>query len=54
MNARWHPEHKMPPRATLGERIRWHVEHAQQCACRPIPPKLIEEISRKKEQALRT
>ena len=40
MNAAWHQRHPMPPRATLEQRLRWHVEHAEQCGCRKMPPKL--------------
>jgi hypothetical protein len=31
----------MPPRATLDQRIAWHLEHRDHCACRPIPGKLL-------------
>lgn len=40
MNRAWHERHPMPPRPTLGQRKRWHREHAQYCGCRPIPPGL--------------
>jgi hypothetical protein len=32
----------MPARATIDQRVAWHREHARHCACRPIPPKLLE------------
>jgi hypothetical protein len=47
LNAAWHKQHPMPPRATLEQRIRWHVQHARHCACRPIPEKLKVEIRRR-------
>src|SRR5262245_2725573 len=37
MNAAWHERNVMPRGATQTQRIRWHVEHAKACACRPIP-----------------
>lgn len=37
INAVWHSTHRMPQRATLKERARWHVAHAKHCGCRPIP-----------------
>jgi len=37
INAAWHTKHPMPPRATLAQRIRWHVAHAKHCGCRPMP-----------------
>jgi hypothetical protein len=40
LGALWHRAHPMPANATTGERIAWHVEHQEACACRPIPAKL--------------
>ena len=37
INAKWHAEHRMPERATAQQRIAWHREHSEHCACRPIP-----------------
>lgn len=48
MNKAWHESHKMPPNATLDERLNWHLDHAKECACRPIPPKLLAEIEKRK------
>ena len=47
LNAAWHTKHTMPPKATLGQRIRWHVQHAKHCGCRPMPEKLKGEIRRR-------
>jgi hypothetical protein len=44
MNKEWHERHVMPKNATLDERIAWHREHQKHCACRPIPPKLREQM----------
>ncbi len=44
MNAEWHRRHIMPKNATLDERIAWHREHQKRCACRPIPPKLMQQM----------
>lgn len=38
MNAAWHAKHPMLPRATLEQRISWHLEHTKHCACRPDIP----------------
>ena len=43
-NAAWHDENKMPFRPTLEARVRWHLEHANACACRPIPKGVQEAI----------
>ena len=37
----------MPERATLNERVRWHLAHARRCACRPIPGPVQVEIRRR-------
>jgi hypothetical protein len=44
INAEWHLKNKMPVKATLEQRIKWHMEHAKHCKCRPIPAKLLAEI----------
>jgi hypothetical protein len=45
MNKTWHEENKMPPKATLEQRIRWHEEHGKHCACRKAPPSLQKAIA---------
>ena len=37
INKKWHLKNKMPKNATLNQRIQWLVDHARECACRPIP-----------------
>jgi len=44
INAEWHRAHKMPPNAAFEVRAAWHVEHARECGCRPVPAKLAEEM----------
>jgi hypothetical protein len=44
LNKAWHAANRMPARATLEQRIRWHLEHRKHCGCRPIPPKLAEAM----------
>jgi uncharacterized protein YdhG (YjbR/CyaY superfamily) len=46
MNSEWHQEHVLPRGASLEERIAWHREHQKRCACRPIPPKLKQQMAR--------
>jgi uncharacterized protein YdhG (YjbR/CyaY superfamily) len=43
MNAEWHKTHILSRGASLEQRIAWHHEHQKRCACRPIPPKLLDE-----------
>lgn len=48
LNAAWHKKHRMPKNATDIERLRWHLEHQKQCACRPIPPRLAAMVQKGK------
>ena len=47
VNAAWHKANPMPPKATLEQRIAWHLEHKKACACRKMPPKLQAEITKR-------
>ncbi len=44
LNKSWHDQHKMPAKASLEQRMRWHQEHQRNCACRPIPAKLLKTM----------
>jgi hypothetical protein len=48
LNAEWHLKNKMPEKATVEQRIEWHLTHVENCGCRPIPEKLMEEIKKRK------
>ena len=37
INRRWHEQHRMPKNPTARQRIDWHMAHAANCSCRPIP-----------------
>ncbi len=47
LNEAWHQANPMPKKATLEQRIKWHLEHERECGCRGIPPKLREEIKKR-------
>lgn len=47
MNTLWHEQHKMPTRATVEQRVRWHLEHAKHCGCRPVPRSVLEEMKKR-------
>ena len=47
INAAWHKKNRMPEKATLDQRIQWHIEHAKHCKCRPITGKLAEEMKKR-------
>lgn len=45
INKAWHTTHKMPKKATIDQRIEWHLEHLKNCQCRTnIPEKLKAEM----------
>jgi hypothetical protein len=45
LNLKWHERHVLPRRASLEQRIAWHREHQTECACRPIPARLLEHMN---------
>lgn len=45
MNKDWHNAHVMPERATLEQRVTWHLDHAAHCACRPIPDSVLKVLA---------
>lgn len=46
LNREWHRDHRMPPRATREQRIKWHVAHAVACACRLIPDSIKVDVEK--------
>lgn len=51
INKEWHEQNKMPNKPTEDQRIEWHLEHAKNCSCRPIPKSVL-EIMKKKNIAI--
>lgn len=48
INKLWHQKHKMPKNASDKQRIQWHVDHARECACRPIPQSIQKKLLERK------
>ena len=48
MNKEWHKANKLPQKASVEDRIRWHLAHAGKCGCRPVPKSLVAEIKKRK------
>jgi hypothetical protein len=46
INRQWHLTHPIPRNPSLAQRIEWHLTHARECGCRPIPPKLLAQMER--------
>jgi len=36
----WHEKNLMPKKATLEQKLQWHVNHKRECNCREIPEKV--------------
>lgn len=36
-NKKWHQQNAMPRNPSEVQRIKWHLAHARNCKCRPIP-----------------
>ncbi len=47
INKEWHLKHKMPQKATMEQRIQWHLAHARNCGCRKIEGKLADEMRKR-------
>jgi len=47
VNEEWHLANRMPQNPTIDQRIKWHMEHASNCACRPMDGKILEEIKKR-------
>jgi len=48
INKEWHLAHKMPERATMDQRITWHLEHLAACSCRAeLPAGIIAEMKKR-------
>jgi hypothetical protein len=47
LNATWHQANRMPPRASLDQRLAWHLAHAKACRCRGLPAGILAELKRR-------
>jgi hypothetical protein len=47
LNKEWHLKNPMPKNPTFEQRLEWHLAHQKNCACRPIPEKLADEIKKR-------
>jgi hypothetical protein len=47
MNKIWHEQNKMPAKATLEQRIRWHMAHQTHCGCREMPKGIVQMMKSK-------
>jgi hypothetical protein len=47
LNATWHKANRMPAKASLDQRIAWHLAHAKACSCRSLPAGILAELKRR-------
>ena len=47
INKSWHKSHRMEKNASFIQRVNWHKDHKRECYCRPVPPKLLEEMRKR-------
>jgi hypothetical protein len=47
INKEWHLKNKMPEKASIDQRIEWHLKHLKNCSCRKIEGKLAEEMKKR-------
>ncbi len=50
INKGWHLKNRMPKDATFEERVKWHIEHNNNCSCYPGFPKKLEEEMKKRRK----
>lgn len=47
INAEWHKANRMPPKASLDQRVQWHLAHLKACGCRTdLPATIVAELKR--------
>ncbi|MGA3351910.1 MAG: hypothetical protein ABSD85_01830 [Acidimicrobiales bacterium] len=47
MNRPWHEQHRLEKGSSIDARVQWHLEHAEACGCRPVPPPVLDEMERR-------
>ena len=48
INVEWHKANRMPARASLGQRVDWHLAHQKACDCRTeLPQSILAELKRR-------
>jgi hypothetical protein len=51
INEGWHKANRMPSNPSVDQRVEWHLEHAKNCGCRPIPDSVQHEIEKRQKHA---
>lgn len=46
LNAEWHKKNRMPKSPSFEQRVKWHSEHVQHCACRKPTGIMLEELKK--------
>ncbi len=52
INKSWHIKNKLSKKLSLGQKLQWHVDHARECGCRPIPLPLQKIMKERKPKVI--
>jgi len=50
INKEWHLKNRMPKNPSHDQRMKWHIEHSNNCDCRKPTEKLLKEIEEYKKE----
>jgi hypothetical protein len=50
INREWHEKNRMPKNPSEQQQIEWHVAHAQNCDCRPMPEWVKAQVAKGKKK----
>jgi hypothetical protein len=45
INVEWHTANRMPKNPTHEDRMRWHLEHSENCQCYPMTAKIAADLA---------
>lgn len=48
INRGWHQKNHLSKKATLSQKIQWHVDHTRECGCREIPKNIQQKLLERK------
>lgn len=51
VNISWHKKNPIP-KGMIEDKIQWHVNHARECGCRPIPDSIKQKLSQRKPKLI--
>jgi hypothetical protein len=52
LNVAWHQRHPRSKKATLDQRVTWHLAHPASCGCRAIAETVLQKLRKRRKTAL--